>query len=120
MLEDRRLLRRLRRGDAAALQRLCEKYKHDLLGLARGRSGFPAALRWCAQPLLSVDCVLRVSSIFAWRSLAASAAASLLKPRHLCMPELKDWSNSWVLREEPSWANWSGCAGGDSVTGARQ
>jgi RNA polymerase sigma-70 factor (ECF subfamily) len=34
MLEDRRLLRKLRRGDAAALQSIYEKYKHDLLGLA--------------------------------------------------------------------------------------
>jgi RNA polymerase sigma-70 factor (ECF subfamily) len=34
ILEDRRLLRKLRRGDAAALQRLYEKYKRDLLGLA--------------------------------------------------------------------------------------
>jgi RNA polymerase sigma-70 factor (ECF subfamily) len=34
ILEDRRLLRKLQRGDAAALQRLYEKYKHDLLGLA--------------------------------------------------------------------------------------
>ncbi len=34
ILEDRRLLRKLRRGDTAALQRVYEKYKHDLLGLA--------------------------------------------------------------------------------------
>jgi RNA polymerase sigma-70 factor (ECF subfamily) len=34
MLEDRLLLWKLRRGDANALQRLYEKYRHDLLGLA--------------------------------------------------------------------------------------
>ncbi len=34
ILEDRWLLRKLRHGDAAALQRLYEKYKRDLLGLA--------------------------------------------------------------------------------------
>jgi len=34
ILEDRWLLRKLRRGDATALQRVYERYKHDLLGLA--------------------------------------------------------------------------------------
>jgi RNA polymerase sigma-70 factor (ECF subfamily) len=34
MQEDRLLLWKLKRGDANALQRLYEKYKHDLLGLA--------------------------------------------------------------------------------------
>ena len=34
MLEDKLLLSRLKRGDADALRRVYEKYKHDLLGLA--------------------------------------------------------------------------------------
>lgn len=34
ILEDRWLLQKLRRGDATALQRIYERYKHDLLGLA--------------------------------------------------------------------------------------
>lgn len=34
ILEDRWLLRKVRRGDATALQCIYERYKHDLLGLA--------------------------------------------------------------------------------------
>jgi RNA polymerase sigma-70 factor (ECF subfamily) len=39
MLEDRRLLWQLRRSDADALQRIYDKYKHDMLGLAVALAG---------------------------------------------------------------------------------
>jgi len=43
MLEDRLLLWKLQRGDAGALRRIYEKYKHDLLGLAVTLSNDKAA-----------------------------------------------------------------------------